>query len=129
MSFVLAVYLPRDDAIAMFERIAEKIDGIFSVSPSVTSDICGDFNIHNKEWLVHWRWERILTGFLYNVLVHQNCRCLPATTVSYYPLRPVPQPMSWLYSAEVLPLHFCKLFPDFCQGWCKSKDFLRCAFS
>lgn len=53
MSFVLAVYLPRDDGIAMFERIAEKIDGIFSVSPSVTIDSCGDFNIHHKVWLVH----------------------------------------------------------------------------
>lgn len=50
MSFVFTVF---DDGIAMFDSIAEKIDDTFSVHPSVSIHIYGDFNIHHKEWLDH----------------------------------------------------------------------------
>lgn len=37
----------------MFDRIAENINDILSDQPSVSIQICRDFNIHHKEWFVH----------------------------------------------------------------------------
>lgn len=45
-SFIFTVYRPQDDGIAMFYRIAEKID-IFSAHPSTSIHICSGFNIHH----------------------------------------------------------------------------------
>ena len=52
-TFVFALYRPQADGVAVLERIAGMIDGILSEHPSANIHICGDFNIHNEEWLVH----------------------------------------------------------------------------
>lgn len=48
MSFLLIVYNPRDNGIAIFHREAEKIHGIISDHPPVTIHIYGNFTIHHQ---------------------------------------------------------------------------------
>ena len=52
-SFIFALYRPQSDGVTVLERIGDKIDGILSEFPSANIHICGDFNVHNEEWLVH----------------------------------------------------------------------------
>ena len=48
-----ALYRPQHDGVVLFDSIAEKIDSIMSVYPSASIHVCGDFNVHHQEWLVH----------------------------------------------------------------------------
>ena len=37
----------------MFDRIAEMIDLILKDNPNANFHLCGDFNVHHKQWLIH----------------------------------------------------------------------------
>ena len=52
-SYVFTLYRPQNDGVSIFESISEKIDTILLSQPSASIHICGDFNIHHKEWLIH----------------------------------------------------------------------------
>lgn len=58
LSFVFSVYHPQDDGIAIFDRIAKKIDDILSVHPSATTRIFREFYIRHKECRVPSRRSR-----------------------------------------------------------------------
>ena len=47
--FIFCLYRPQDDGVIIFDRISDKIDSILLDHPHV----CGDFNVHHEEWLVH----------------------------------------------------------------------------
>lgn len=53
MSLIFTVYCPQNDGIAMFDKIAEKIEDILYVRPLASVHLCRDFNIHQREWFVH----------------------------------------------------------------------------
>ena len=52
-AFIFTLYRPHHDGVVIFDSIAEKIDSILSVHPSASIHLCGDFNVHHQEWLVH----------------------------------------------------------------------------
>ena len=52
-AFIFTLYRPQTDGVGIFDSIAGKIDSIMSVHPTASIHICGDYNIHHKEWLIH----------------------------------------------------------------------------
>ena len=50
-SFIFTLYRPQKDGSILFDRIAEKIDSIMVDYPYANIHVCGDFNVHHKEWL------------------------------------------------------------------------------
>ena len=52
-SFIFTLYRPQTDGVAIFDSIAERIDSILLAHPSASIHLCGDFNIHHQEWLIH----------------------------------------------------------------------------
>ena len=50
-SFIFALYRPCDDGVEMMDKIAEMIDSVMSDYPFASIHLCGDFNVHHKEWL------------------------------------------------------------------------------
>ena len=50
-SFIFTLYRPQHDGSILFDRIAEKIDSIMCDYPYANIHLCGDFNVHHKEWL------------------------------------------------------------------------------
>ena len=52
-SFIFTLYRPQNDGVILFDRIADKIDTILSDYPYADIHVCGDFNVHHEEWLVH----------------------------------------------------------------------------
>ena len=52
-AFIFVLYRPQDDGCQVFESIASQIDKIQLDYPSANIHVCGDFNVHHKEWLVH----------------------------------------------------------------------------
>ena len=50
---IFTLYRSQDDGISMFDKIASQIDKIRVDYPSANIHICGDFNVHHQEWLVH----------------------------------------------------------------------------
>ena len=51
-AFVLFRYRPSDDNLAVVSTISTKIEQIVIANPSARIHLCGDFNVHNKDWLV-----------------------------------------------------------------------------
>ena len=54
-SFIIFLYRPCQGGPVIFDSISGKIDEILSDYPSANIPICGDFNIHHKDWLTHSR--------------------------------------------------------------------------
>ena len=52
-AFIFTLYRPQTDGVAIFDSIAENIDSVLVDHPSASIHLCGDFNIHHKEWLIH----------------------------------------------------------------------------
>ena len=54
-SYIFTLYRPQNDADGkvLLDQIAEKVDLILTECPSANIHICGDFNVHHKEWLIH----------------------------------------------------------------------------
>ena len=54
-SYIFTLYRPQNDADGdvLMDQIAEKVDLILTECPSANIHICGDFNVHHKEWLIH----------------------------------------------------------------------------
>ena len=52
-AFIFTLYRPQDDGCAVIDKIASQIDKILANHPSANIHICGDFNVHHEEWLVH----------------------------------------------------------------------------
>ena len=52
-AFIFALYRPHNSGVTIFKSISEQIDHILSAHPSANIHICGDFNVHNVEWLAH----------------------------------------------------------------------------
>ena len=52
-AYIFTLYRPQTDGVAIFDCIAEKIDSILLAHPSASIHLCGDFNIHHQEWLIH----------------------------------------------------------------------------
>ena len=52
-AFIFTLYRPLTDGVGIFDSIAGKIDSIMSVHPTASIHICGDYNIHHKDWLIH----------------------------------------------------------------------------
>ena len=51
--FIFCLYRPQDDGVIIFDRISDKIDSILLDHPHAEIHVCGDFNVHHEEWLVH----------------------------------------------------------------------------
>ena len=51
-AYMFYMYRPCDDNLAV-NIISNKIDKILVDNPSANINVCDDFNIHNKEWLVY----------------------------------------------------------------------------
>ena len=54
-SFIIFLYRPCQGGSVIFDNISGKIDEILSDYPSANIHICGDFNVHHKDWLTHSR--------------------------------------------------------------------------
>ena len=54
-SYIFTLYRPQHDTDGnvLFDQIAEKVDQILTECPSANIHICGDFNVHHKDWLTH----------------------------------------------------------------------------
>ena len=52
-AFIFTLYRPQDDGCSVIDHIADQIDKIYSDYPSANIHVCGDFNVHHEEWLVH----------------------------------------------------------------------------
>ena len=52
-SFIFALYRPQKDGTVIFDQIGQAIDSILSENPYADIHICGDFNVHHSEWLIH----------------------------------------------------------------------------
>ena len=52
-TFIFTLYRPQNDGVHVFQKIAENIDSILLDYPFASFHIFGDFNVHNKEWLIH----------------------------------------------------------------------------
>ena len=52
-AFIFTLYRPQDDGCDVIDKIASQIDKILVSYPSANIHICGDFNVHHEEWLVH----------------------------------------------------------------------------
>ena len=53
-SFIFTVYRAQDDGCTVIDKIANQIDKILVDYPSANIHIiCGDFNVHHQEWLIH----------------------------------------------------------------------------
>ena len=52
-SFIFALYRPQKDGTVIFDQIGQAIDSILSENPYADIHICGDFNVHHGEWLIH----------------------------------------------------------------------------
>lgn len=49
---ITTAYHPQNNNIVLFDKITMHINDILSDHSSASVDICGDFNIHHKQWLV-----------------------------------------------------------------------------
>ena len=54
-SFIFTLYRPQNDTDGdiLLDQIAEQVDLILTKFPSANIHICGDFNVHHKDWLIH----------------------------------------------------------------------------
>ena len=52
-AFIFTLYRPHGDGCSVIDHIADQVDKIFTDHPSASIHICGDFNVHHEEWLVH----------------------------------------------------------------------------
>ena len=51
-AYIFFLYRPSDDNLAVIDSISSKIDQILVDNSSASIHLCGDFNVHNKDWLV-----------------------------------------------------------------------------
>ena len=54
-SFIIFLYRPCRSGSEIFDSISEKVDEILAKYPAALIHICGDFNVHHEDWLVHSR--------------------------------------------------------------------------
>ena len=52
-AFIFTLYRPHGDGCSVIDHIADQVDKIYNDHPSASIHICGDFNVHHEEWLVH----------------------------------------------------------------------------
>lgn len=52
-TFLFVLNRSQNDMQVLIDRISDRFHNIFTEFPSVSVHICGEFNIQNKDWLVH----------------------------------------------------------------------------
>ena len=52
-SFIFTLYRPQKDGTEIFDQLGQSIDAILSENPYADIHVCGDFNVHHSEWLIH----------------------------------------------------------------------------
>ena len=50
-AYIFFLYRPSNDNLAVVNNISDKIDQLLTENPSASIHLCGDFNVHNKDWL------------------------------------------------------------------------------